>query len=128
MSTNMKTTAIFNLILLTFVLMAGCTVGPKFKKPQFETPEQYRSTEAGTDSLINLAWWQLFQDSTLDTLVNHALQNNREIRIAASRIEPRHCSSSPDESDNPFRYHGSVKNTSAIFLIRQTSGHYRGLG
>ena len=83
----MKLSTSVYLIIFAIVLLSGCTVGPKFEKPVVETPEMYRSQVSNADSIINLAWWELFQDSTLDTLVESALKNNREIQIAASRME-----------------------------------------
>jgi multidrug efflux system outer membrane protein len=74
--------------------LAGCMVGPKVEKPTMETPETYRSDTAAVphdtlaaDSLMNLKWWELFGDPDLDTLVHTALKENRDILIAASRIE-----------------------------------------
>jgi multidrug efflux system outer membrane protein len=81
------------IILLLLILIAGCAVGPNFKKPDTETPEDYafsqtlRVDTAFTDSLINLQWWKLFEDPILDTLVEIALRENKDILIAASRME-----------------------------------------
>ncbi len=83
----MRITLFLFLILMTLIMVNGCTVGPKFEKPTVETPEAYRSPAFMTDSLINLSWWNLFQDTTLATLVHTALKNNRDIQIAASRVE-----------------------------------------
>jgi len=83
----MKPTFSVYLTVFAVILVSGCTMGPKFEKPVVETPEMYRSQVSNADSIINLAWWELFQDTTLDTLVENALKNNREIQIAASRME-----------------------------------------
>jgi len=83
-----------NLILfLISLLIAGCAVGPDFIEPEVETPETYEHSQilqidsAFTDSLINLEWWKLFEDPFLDTLVQIALRENKDILIAASRME-----------------------------------------
>jgi multidrug efflux system outer membrane protein len=39
------------------------------------------------DSTINVAWWELFNDHQLDTLIRTALLNNRSVLQAASRVE-----------------------------------------
>ena len=68
------------------VLFAGsCTVGPKFKAPVVETPPRYMGA-AGT-AATDLYWWQLFDDTTLTRLIATAIENNRNVEIAFSRVE-----------------------------------------
>lgn len=75
--------------LLAFgVLMGGCAVGPAFKTPDARPPAAFRgASEAGTNSLGDLAWWQLFQDPVLRSLIRTALTNNYDLRVAAARVE-----------------------------------------
>lgn len=79
--------------ILILVFITACAVGPDFKKPDVESLESYGSEvslqvdSAYTDSLINLQWWKLFDDPILDTIVEIALQENKDILIAASRME-----------------------------------------
>jgi len=69
------------------VLLASCKVGPNFQRPKDETPRTFRYTSNATDSIINLKWWELFHDPVLDTLIVTALRENKNLLIAASRIE-----------------------------------------
>lgn len=73
-------------IPLILVGVSGCMVGPKLEKPEIDTPEAFRFDSIEGDSLVNLAWWELFGDETLDTLISIALLNNRNVQIASSRI------------------------------------------
>jgi multidrug efflux system outer membrane protein len=72
---------------------AGCAVGPDYTQPVVETPEDFRAvselstTTVSTDSLVDLRWWDLFADPVLDSLVVQALHHNRDLQIAAQRIE-----------------------------------------
>jgi len=81
------------ILFLLLIIIAGCAVGPDFIKPDVETPEEYRNDQSLqvdtvlTDSLINLEWWKLFGDPLLDTVVEIALEENKDILIAASRME-----------------------------------------
>jgi multidrug efflux system outer membrane protein len=76
------------LISIFLVMLAGCAAGPDFEQPDVEVPEYYRTTDLmPADSIINLNWWELFKDPILDTLVTIALRENKDIGIAASRIE-----------------------------------------
>ena len=82
-----------NLFLLIIFIFAGCAAGPDFHKPDVETPEKYRMTSSlrvdslYADSLANLPWWHLFEDSLIDSLVEIALKENKDILMAASRVE-----------------------------------------
>ena len=71
------------------ILLAGCTVGPNYKRPKIELPDQYRGTTVtvGSTSLADTKWQDLFPDPVLTQLVNSALQHNFDLRIASERIE-----------------------------------------
>jgi outer membrane protein, multidrug efflux system len=71
-----------------FFLLAGCAVGPDYKRPATNTPQNFRDDKAGlTNSLGDMPWWELFRDETLQTLIRSALTNNYDVRIAAARVE-----------------------------------------
>jgi multidrug efflux system outer membrane protein len=79
--------------LLSAVLLAsGCTVGPNYKRPAVSVPGSYRGTisdETAQPQLATLGdhkWWDVFQDEQLHTLVRTALNQNYDLRIAASRV------------------------------------------
>lgn len=76
------------LYIFTFsILLSGCKLGPDFQKPDYKSPETYRFDSLRTDSLVNLSWWKLFDDPILDTLISVALEENKDVLIAAARIE-----------------------------------------
>jgi NodT family efflux transporter outer membrane factor (OMF) lipoprotein len=70
------------------LLLAGCTVGPNYHRPQIAVPDQFRDAQpsAGPNSLADTKWFDLFQDDTLKQLVTTALANNFDLRIAAERV------------------------------------------
>jgi len=81
-----------HLKIITALLIAagisGCAVvGPDYQKPVVTSPSQFRFDLSGEDSTDILCWWELFNDPALDSLVKIALKENRDVRIAASRIE-----------------------------------------
>ena len=75
------------LLLVGIVLVQSCKVGPNYLQPEEETTEDFRYSAKDTDSIINLKWWDLFNDPVLDTLIVTALRENKNALIAASRIE-----------------------------------------
>lgn len=79
------------LVLLTFLfLLAGCMVGPNYKRPKVNLPQTYRGAAPkpapSASSLGNEKWWQLFRDPVLVELIHTALANNYGVRIAATRV------------------------------------------
>ncbi len=77
---------------LTALLLAACAVGPDYQRPTLETPASWRSGKAlpanePPETLANLAWWTLIEDPVLDGLVAEALTSNRDLKIAAARID-----------------------------------------
>jgi multidrug efflux system outer membrane protein len=76
------------IIIVTIALgLSGCMLGPNFQKPEYKGSEQFRFATTQGDSLLNLKWWDLFDDPILDTLIKIALNENKDVLMAASRIE-----------------------------------------
>jgi len=70
------------------VFLAGCAVGPNYKRPGVVSPAVFRDDGAPTNSsFADLDWWQVYEDTTLQALVREALTNNYDLRIAVTRVE-----------------------------------------
>ena len=67
--------------------LAGCMMGPDYKRPDVDTPQAYRVEVKSAADLINSAWWEQFEDPVLNELIKTALAENKDVRIAASRVE-----------------------------------------
>jgi len=78
-------------VLGSLVLLTGCAVGPTYKRPAFTVPQSIRgvpAAEAGeAASLADRPWWEIFGDGTLQSLIDEALRNNYDVRMAAWRVE-----------------------------------------
>jgi len=77
---------------LVVTFLSGCTVGPNYKKPAVPAPPEYRGLspdQAGRSTAVSFGdqkWADAFQDETLRDLIQTALKQNYDLRIAASRI------------------------------------------
>jgi multidrug efflux system outer membrane protein len=77
---------------LITLLLSGCAVGPNYKRPSVNVPGTYRgaippeATQAAAESLGDQKWWEVFEDLQLQDLIHTALQQNYDVRIAATRI------------------------------------------
>ena len=83
-------------IALLVLLMLGCKVGPDYKRPAVDVPGNYRqalapeiapaSSASNNASIADEQWPSVFQDSALQHLIEQALANNLDLRIAAQRV------------------------------------------
>jgi outer membrane protein, multidrug efflux system len=73
--------------LILALLLPGCAVGPTYKRPPANPPPTFRNSDGTTNSLGDLPWWQLFRDPDLKGLIQTALTNNYDLRIATTRVE-----------------------------------------
>jgi multidrug efflux system outer membrane protein len=76
-------------VVLLTTMLSGCLVGPNYKRPPVNAPVSFRGVEGAAQqaSLADLPWWEVFKDDTLKALVQQALTNNYDLKIAVTRIE-----------------------------------------
>jgi multidrug efflux system outer membrane protein len=67
--------------------LSGCLLGPDYARPKVDVPATYRFAQGEAAEIANVAWWEQFQDPVLDQLIATALQENRDVKIAAARVD-----------------------------------------
>jgi len=83
------------LMIGTFVCLGGCTMIPKYTRPAAPIPAGWPSGPAYQDSrspqgaplAADLQWRDFFTDERLQRIIDNALQNNRDLRVAALNVE-----------------------------------------
>jgi multidrug efflux system outer membrane protein len=75
------------LLLFLMLALGGCMVGPDYRKPQVELMNKYRFDDKISREIAGNMWWEQFGDPVMDNLIRVALNENKDIRIAAARIE-----------------------------------------
>ena len=80
------------LLGLAMAAIAGCAVGPDYHRPSADVPASWQpevpwQQAAPLDDALKGNWWNVFQDSTLNGLVQRALDGNQNLRVAAARLE-----------------------------------------
>lgn len=76
-------------LLLVFILLGGCAtkVGPDFKSPEIAMPEKWQNADKQNMKYIDFReWWKLFNDLTLNQLIDMAYRQNLNLQIAWVRI------------------------------------------
>lgn len=78
-------------IVAAHVLLSGCAVGPKYKRPELPVPTSFRAPEPLPEpqaaSLADLKWFEVFRDQALQELIRVALSQNYDLRDAVTRVE-----------------------------------------
>ncbi len=74
-------------LLASALLVAGCTMGPNYVPPQVDAPPAYQYEEKDARATANTAFWKQFGDPVLDGLIAEAIANNKQVQIAAARVE-----------------------------------------
>lgn len=76
------------IFIASFLLvLAGCAVGPKYSRPDVKKPGAYTQVKVKTDSIANVKWWDLYQDTALQTLIKVAVDSNLNLMTAVARVE-----------------------------------------
>ena len=76
------------LCVALLVSLSACVVGPNYHRPPQTLPDQFRNAPLSNsaDSIADTQWFDLLRDEALKRLVETALQQNFDIRIAAEHV------------------------------------------
>jgi hypothetical protein len=80
---------------ISAVLVTGCTMIPKYTRPDAPVPAAWPSGPAyketpstqAASAAGDLQWRQLFTDAACKQIIETALKNNRDLRVAALNVE-----------------------------------------
>jgi len=84
--------AIFSSILSIMIFTVGCTLSPKYTRPEAPIPQNIVKTDNHkqvAESLLPMetGWKEFFTDPKLQNVIELALKNNRDLRVAVLNIE-----------------------------------------
>ncbi|MBO5276044.1 MAG: transporter, partial [Alistipes sp.] len=75
-------------LFTTFIVMALClSCAPQLSMPEVDIPSKYLYGDIVTVDSVGGEWWQIYGDEVLDSLERLAIRQNRNVAVAASRIE-----------------------------------------
>ncbi|MCU5774634.1 efflux transporter outer membrane subunit [Erwiniaceae bacterium BAC15a-03b] len=70
------------------ILLAGCSLQPDYQQPTLPVDSQYHAAaaqQAGNGA--DIAWQNFFTDPVMKQLISLALENNRDLRVAALNVD-----------------------------------------
>jgi NodT family efflux transporter outer membrane factor (OMF) lipoprotein len=71
-------------LLLVVAVLAGCTVGPDYHRPQVKAAPEW--LEKGTPGPVDLVWWDRFADAQLTALVRRTIASGPDLAEARARL------------------------------------------
>lgn len=74
-------------VVIIFLSIHACKIGEDYTRQKQNIPVTYRHSFSQDSSIANLPWWKLFKDPVLVQLIDTALVNNKNLKIAIARIE-----------------------------------------
>jgi multidrug efflux system outer membrane protein len=73
--------------LCACITLGGCLLGPDYQRPAIDTPSTFRFADPDAKEVVDTGWWEQFEDPALNALIVVALAENKDVKIAAARIE-----------------------------------------
>ena len=75
--------------VLLGLALAGCAIGPNYRRPSVPAPERFYADERAAEarSLADVPWWDVFGDPILKDLIEEAIRNGFDARLAAARVQ-----------------------------------------
>ncbi len=77
----------YAILALAVAGITGCMPGPDYVRPDVTTPAAWRIDYTKATEVANTKWWEQFGDPVLNELVDSALRENLDVRIAAARVD-----------------------------------------
>lgn len=68
------------------LFLHSCVLYPPYRRPCMEMPEQWRVQSDETSTVVNIRWWEQFNDPVLNVLIQEALESNKDLGVATARI------------------------------------------
>ena len=70
---------------ISVLLLAGCAVAPRYERPTVELPAQWK--ESAPPFAEDGRWWRIYEDASLDQMIDEARAQNADLVIAAARVD-----------------------------------------
>ncbi|MEW5683395.1 MAG: efflux transporter outer membrane subunit [Pseudomonadota bacterium] len=77
----------FTAVLMAATALAGCTLAPRYERPALPVPQVWTAPADTSASGADLAWRDVFADARLQSVIQLALEQNRDLRVAVANIE-----------------------------------------
>jgi multidrug efflux system outer membrane protein len=82
----------FSALLALLLILASCSLKPDYRRPEAPVPQGWPRGDAYSDSqaaprMEGRGWRDFFRDEKMKEVISIALENNRDLRLAALNVE-----------------------------------------
>lgn len=74
-------------LALLLTMASACKMGPDYVRPETPKADAWRVPTSTSESIANLAWWDLLKDKELQALIRIALTENQDVRTAVANVD-----------------------------------------
>ncbi|TRX71752.1 efflux transporter outer membrane subunit [Carboxylicivirga sp. M1479] len=74
-------------ITLLVIGNSSCKIGKKYTRPELGLPDKLEEMSIDSTTIDDIAWWDIYTDTTLQNLITVALENNKDVLIASARLK-----------------------------------------
>lgn len=83
-----KNILVLSLLAMMTCSMVSCQLGKSYARPELHLPEKLSySQQVDSLTIADLEWWEVYTDTTLQKLINKALEHNKDMLIAGARVK-----------------------------------------
>jgi multidrug efflux system outer membrane protein len=68
------------------LLLTSCSFAPHYDRPQTMMPDDWR-TPLDAKNAVDVEWWKEFKDPVLDEMIEYALAQNQDLKVAIARVD-----------------------------------------
>lgn len=79
-------TRVLSAIAAAALVFSGCSMAPEMKTPKLDLPTSFENS-SDTNSSVNMTWWKNFHDENLNLLIEEALKNNDDLKLAVANVQ-----------------------------------------
>lgn len=77
----------FSLLVLSAAVLGACSMAPHYERPEAPVPQAWKGAGSGDRVAADIGWREFFSDEKLRRVIEQALANNRDLRVATANIE-----------------------------------------
>lgn len=82
----MRNKSIKTLAVLISIIISGCTLQPEYTRPNLPVKNKWSEKNKGSE-IGSVSWKTFYKDKDLQEIIGVALENNRDLRVAALNVQ-----------------------------------------
>lgn len=73
--------------IVVLLFFSSCKIGKEYTRIKLDMPDNYSEYLGDTTCIADMKWWDVYADTNLQNLINSTLENNKDMKIAISKVK-----------------------------------------